>query len=138
MTLIEWRDEFKTGILSADHEHETLIALLNELHARLGASADEAEIEDFLGEVYARIAAHFALEERHMRAARYDDYVEHKRDHDRLLDEIRAIMDRQVEGGYRSTIETLGRELHDWFVVHFSSKDRRLHLLLERPPPTRT
>ena len=73
-----------------------------------------------------------------MRAARYDDYVEHKRDHDRLLDEIRAIMDRQVEGGYRSTIATLGRELHDWFVVHFSSKDRRLHLLLERPPPTRT
>lgn len=130
MALIEWRDEFRTGLASVDHEHESLIELLNELHARLGAKPEPVEIEAFLGEVYARIAAHFALEERQMRVARYDEYADHKRDHDRLLDDIRAIMDRQVAGGYRGYAEELGRELHDWFVEHFRTKDPRLHRVL--------
>ena len=130
MALIEWRDEFRPGLASVDHEHESLIGLLNELHDRLGAAPEPAEIEDFLGEVYARIAAHFALEERQMRTARYDEYAEHKRDHDRLLDEIRAIMDRQAAGGYDDYAQDLGRELRDWFVEHFRTKDPRLHRIL--------
>ncbi len=130
MTLIEWRDEFKTGLASVDHEHEGLIRLLNELHARLGAAPDADEIEAFLGEVYARIAAHFALEERQMRTARYDEYADHKRDHDRLLDDIRTIMDRQVAGGYADYAVDLGRELHEWFAEHFRTKDPRLHRML--------
>jgi len=67
MPLIEWKDEFRTAIASVDHEHEQLIALLNELAERLGAEPSDADIESFLGEVYAKIAAHFALEEATMR-----------------------------------------------------------------------
>lgn len=130
MALIEWRDEFKTGLASVDHEHESLIALLNELHDRLGAAPEREEIERFLGEVYARIAAHFALEEKQMRAARYDEYAAHKEDHDRLLDDIRAIMDRQAAGGYQDYAAELARELRDWFVEHFRTKDPRLHRML--------
>ena len=33
MALIEWRDDFKLGIASVDHEHEEMIRLINEAHA---------------------------------------------------------------------------------------------------------
>ena len=30
MPLIEWRDEFNTGVAEVDHEHQELIALIND------------------------------------------------------------------------------------------------------------
>lgn len=130
MALIEWRDEFKVGVASVDHEHRELIALLNELHAGVEGSADKEPVSRFLGEVYARIAAHFALEEQVMRERRYDQLDDHKADHERLLDEIRDIMDRyEADDGYDYRDE-LSSHLRDWFTGHFKSKDARLHKML--------
>ena len=130
MTLIDWRDEFRTGITAVDFEHESLINLLNELYANLGAHAAKVEVEDFLGEVHAQISAHFALEEKIMRGASYDQYADHKADHDRLLDEIRDIMDRFAAEGYEGYGEDLSTHLREWFINHFKTKDSRLHRML--------
>jgi hemerythrin len=127
MSLIEWREEFRLGVPAIDYEHETLIALLNDLHAGLENERDSLEVSRFLGEVHAKISAHFALEERMMRERGYDQYAEHKADHERLLDEIREIMD-QVEGdGSTSYEEELSGRLAAWFSVHFKTHDARLH-----------
>ena len=132
MPLIEWKDEFRTAIASVDHEHEQLIALLNEIAERLGTEPSDADIESFLGEVYAKIAAHFALEEATMRDLNYDQYADHKADHDRLLDDIRDIMERQLAGAYEGYRDKLTEELGRWFVDHFRAKDPRLHQFVER------
>lgn len=131
MQLIEWMDEFRTGIASVDHEHRALIDLLNELAEQVGANAEHETVQEFLGEVYARIEAHFALEERLMRQIGYHEYVEHKAEHDRLLNEIRDIMDRHLEGGFAHYREELSARLRDWFVTHFKTMDPRLHLVLK-------
>jgi hemerythrin-like metal-binding protein len=129
MTLIAWREEFKTGIPSLDHEHSELIKLLNDLHSNLVVEGDRVTVCDFLGEVYARISAHFALEERIMRERRYDQYQDHKSDHERLLDEIRDIMDG-FESGDADFEQELSSQLETWFSQHFKTKDSRLHRLL--------
>jgi len=90
VVLIAWRPEFETGIPDVDHEHRELVGLINQLHAALEAGASKDEVARFLGEVFARISAHFALEESIMRKHRYDEYAEHKADHEKLLDDIRA------------------------------------------------
>ena len=94
MALVEWKAEYKIGIPAVDYEHRGLIDLINNLHADLSGKPEKAEVLACLGEIYARISAHFALEERVMRERRYDQYADHKEDHERLLDEIRDIMDR--------------------------------------------
>lgn len=131
MVLIKWRDDFKTGIDAVDHEHEQLIALINEAGEAIEVGADRTAIESCLGEIYARISAHFALEEAIMRARRYDQYEDHKADHERLLDQIRDIMDAA-----ELPSERLGRDLAErlqsWFVTHFKTKDPRLHAMLEQ------
>ena len=81
----------------------------------------------FLGEVYARISAHFALEERVMLDRGYDQYTEHKAEHEALLDEIREIMDDHDAGLYDSAFETLAEKLQAWFTEHFRTHDARLH-----------
>jgi hemerythrin len=131
MALIEWRAEFRTGIPSVDHEHAELIRLLNDAHARLARNAGADEIADVLGEILAGTSAHFALEEQIMRERRYDFYAVHKDDHERLLDDIREVMDAQHRGDFAgSAMEQLSHRLDDWFSVHFRTHDARLHRLL--------
>src|SRR5512147_1303305 len=100
MALVEWKEEFKVGIASVDHEHRQLIGLINDLHGSLAGRPTKDAISSVLGEIYAKIAAHFALEERVMRERGYDQYDDHKADHERLLDEIRTIMDRYESDAY--------------------------------------
>jgi len=128
MALIEWREEFSVGVPAVDHEHRELIGLINDTYRALVDQGPETEeaVEDFLGEIYARIAAHFALEERLMREQRYDRYAEHKADHERLLDDIRDIMDEYAEGGEFDR-DAFARRLGEWFTVHFRTQDARLH-----------
>lgn len=123
MAFIGWRKEFETGVAEVDYEHRQLVALINSLAGEVAAGAGKERIREFLGEVFARIAAHFALEELIMRKHGYDGYEAHKAEHETLLDDIHDIMD-EAETGYA---ETLATTVSDWFVGHFKTKDARLH-----------
>lgn len=130
MGLVEWRDDFKTGIASVDHEHFEMIGLINETHAQLSKSASFEEIEECLGEIYAQISAHFALEETVMKLRKYDEFEDHKADHERLLDSLLDIMSSFDAGDFEGMSDELSRCLKDWFVDHFKTKDSRLHHML--------
>jgi hemerythrin len=130
MALIEWRSDFETGIAEVDHEHQELVGLINQLHEEIQGATDEETLRRFLGEVFARISAHFALEETVMRKHRYDEYGAHKAEHEALLDQIRDIMDDFEEGRYGDAGQALASAVRDWFVNHFKTKDARLHRLL--------
>jgi len=130
MALIEWRDEFCTGIEAVDFEHREMISLINEAHDALQRDLSRSDFESFLGEIYARIASHFALEERIMKAHGYDEFEIHKEDHERLLDDIRDIMAEYDAGGYEGMTSELATRLQAWFADHFKTKDARLHRLL--------
>lgn len=127
MPLIIWRKEFETGITEVDHEHRELVDLINRLHEHMASGADPRRVSDFLGEVFAKIAAHFALEESVMRKHAYDEYDAHKMEHEKLLDAIRDIMDAQHEAPSSQNSDRLSSTVRDWFVNHFGSKDARLH-----------
>ena len=126
MSLIEWKDEFSVGVSSVDLEHRELIELINDLHDLMGQGTPEDRVVASLGEIFAVISAHFALEEKFMRDTGYEAFAEHKEDHEALLDELRDIMDRvEDDGSYDEN--RLSRELESWFTEHFRTHDARLH-----------
>lgn len=124
--LIDWKDEFSVGVPSVDYEHQALIELINELYASVKSDDSKSMIIEFLGEVFTKISAHFALEEKVMRERNYDEYEQHKQNHELLLDEIRDIMD-EYEDNQQFEEEELSRRLHNWFTEHFRTYDARLH-----------
>ena len=130
MTVLQWREEFSVGIEEVDHEHRELIELIRSLQQNLQAGAEADEVIDVLGEIYAQIAAHFALEETVMRKYQYDEYLAHKTEHEKLLDDLRDIMDNFEAGESLDYEAALGHAVRDWFVNHFKTKDARLHRLL--------
>jgi len=126
MTLLQWKPAYTLGIPSVDHEHRQLIALINETYEHLEGSADPDAIERCLEDICAGIAAHFALEERHMREAGYAEYAAHKDEHEDLLDQIRDLMDEFAAdpGSGRAALQ---KRLAEWFGGHFATFDARLH-----------
>ena len=131
--LLAWKPEYSLGIPSVDHEHQELFGLINELHASLFEPGSETTAADFLGELFTKISSHFALEERLMRDGGYAGYRDHKSDHERLLDEIRDLMDDYEDGEYVD-LERFAVELERWFSVHFSTHDAALHKWSDAPP----
>jgi hemerythrin len=126
MSLITWKDEFSVGVAAVDLEHRELIELINDLEANMLDQASKDTVVQTLGEIYARISAHFALEEKIMRAAGYGGYAAHKQDHESLLDQLVDIVDSVDEAGSYDRV-ALARGLDSWFSVHFKTHDAKLH-----------
>ncbi len=126
MTYIEWKPEYSVGVASIDEEHREMIDLINATYEKLELNAPAEEIEQFLGDIYAGIAAHFAHEEQIMQKAQYVEYEAHKEDHEDLLDQILNIMDDFVDDQKNGSV-ILQERLSQWFRNHFSTFDARLH-----------
>jgi len=127
MALLAWRPEYTTGIPDIDHEHRELIGwidtLLQDLHL---TNASDERIDQLLGEIHARISAHFALEEKVMQFMDYAGWAEHKADHERLLDELRDIMEQDSpKDQFDAT--GLAAQMTAWFTNHFRTMDAKFH-----------
>ena len=126
MSLLEWKAEYSVGIASMDDEHREMIGMINGVYAQLGASPGKDEIEACHEKIFSTISAHFALEERIMRDSGFEEYKDHKDNHEELLDEIRDLMDEFVADSDKCAT-LLEERLSAWFGNHFASFDARLH-----------
>lgn len=126
MKYLQWRKEFSIGVDSVDFEHQELMDIINMIYAELDNRRDAKQIRQTMGQVHAEISAHFALEERIMCHARYEEFDTHKDDHENLLDQIRTMMDA-IENDTEHALDVLSEALGDWFGSHFVTFDARLH-----------
>lgn len=134
MSLLRWRREFEVGIEEVDHEHRELLELINGLHDMMQAGADYVQVVELIGDIYAQIAAHFALEEKMMRDTHYPSLAEHREDHETLLDDLREFMDEVEEDGSFDSLQ-LSQDLNRWFGDHFQTHDAQLHQSAPKPKP---
>jgi hemerythrin len=122
---LEWRDEYLLGVEELDYEHKDLFNRLNELHDELVRDSNRERVEGCLGEIYARVDAHFALEENFMREKKYSGYEAHKKQHDNFLDELREVSDRLLSSGVDpAERDAMEAKLHSWVLNHFTTTDR--------------
>ena len=133
MPLLRWKDHYSVGNAAVDHEHRELIDLINRLHEEMMKQGAAQRTEAFFGDLFRGISAHFALEERFMREHGYDQFPQHKAEHERLLDEIRDIMDDFRDEPEAGSAE-LAHRLDRWFSHHFETHDSRLHRRLGTHP----
>jgi len=126
MQLLQWKPSFTLGIASVDTEHRDMINTINSVYATLEDEHSALEVDRVLGEIHAQISAHFALEERLMRAVGYAEYAEHKNSHEELLDQIRDLMD-SFSADPVAGRALLQDSLSNWFGLHFATFDARLH-----------
>jgi hemerythrin len=126
MHLLDWKDEYSVGIDAVDHDHKELISLINRLYEQLETPDAGLTVPAFFGDLLKEIGAHFALEEKFMRDHSYARLETHKADHERLLDELRDMMEAFEHAVEVDSVE-LAERLSAWFSRHFRTHDAELH-----------
>jgi hemerythrin len=137
-TLFKWDDSFLIGIEELDHEHKVLIDDINRLHEELARHDEKSVIEKCLGDIYARMQAHFALEEHVMKEHGYKYFDEHKREHDELLDSCTEYMVQFLNDtgvSYSSPIED---NLKHWVINHIVTSDKKMSLMVQEKESFKT
>ena len=130
-TLFKWDDAFLIGIEELDHEHKVLIEDINRLHEELSRHDDKSVIEKCLGDIDARMRAHFALEEHVMKEHAYEYFDEHKREHDELLDTFAEYMLSFLNDTSNSPANTIEGPLKHWVITHILSSDKKMSLMVQ-------
>ncbi len=130
-TLFKWDDSFLIGIEELDHEHKVLIDDINRLHEELVRHDEKSEIEKCLGDICARMQAHFALEEHVMKEHGYKFFDEHKHEHDELLDSyIECMMQFLNDTGFSSS-NPIEDCLKHWVINHIRTSDKKMSLMVQ-------
>jgi len=128
---IKWDDSFLIGIEELDYEHKVLIYDINKLHGELARQDKKSEIEKCLGDIYARMQAHFALEEHVMKEKQYRLYDEHKREHEKLLDGYTEYMMQILNDKIVSFSNPIEDTLRYWVVNHIRNSDKKMSLMVQ-------
>ena len=130
-TLFRWDDSFLIGIKELDHEHKILIEDINKLHEELARSDEKSEIRKSLGDICARMQAHFALEEYVMKEHDYEFFDEHKREHDEFLEDYTEFMIRFLNEPSISLKNLIEECLRQWVVDHIATSDKKMSLIVQ-------
>ncbi|MEE8495677.1 MAG: hemerythrin family protein [Xanthomonadales bacterium] len=128
---IKWDDSFLIGIKELDYEHKALINDINRLHLELARQDQKSEIEKCMGDIYARMQAHFALEEHVMKERRYKFFDEHKREHENLLDSYTEYMMQILNDTVVSCSNPIEDTLKHWVKNHIINSDKKMSLMVQ-------
>ena len=126
MALFEWKDEYLLGLEPLDFEHKDLFACINDLYEQCQRQAEGAEVEDCLGRLHARLAAHFALEESTMLEMKNPHYEAHKAEHDAFLDEVTEVVASFGADPGEKPIDAFAMSVKEWILTHITTTDRQL------------
>jgi hemerythrin len=130
-TLLRWDDSFLIGIDELDYEHKALIDDINRLHEELAGHDEKSEIERCLGDIHARMQAHFALEEHVMKEHGYEFFDEHKREHEALLNSYTEDMTQFLNDTGVSASTPIEDSLKHWVVDHIINSDKKMSLMVQ-------
>ena len=125
-TLVEWDDSFLIGIKELDFEHRSLIEDINRLHKELTEHDEKRNIERCLGDILVRLQAHFALEEHVMKEHEYPYYEEHKREHNKLLDDYTRNINQFLDDSGTEFGHPIEDHLKSWLIGHILNSDKKM------------
>lgn len=121
-TFFVWGPAYSIGLLEIDEQHQTLFGIMNELWTAIIRRAERTEMDHILGELEHYTVSHFAAEEDFMQATSYQQFDEHKAQHQLFIDRISEARAAVARG------ETVGLQLlhflKDWLVGHIQVQDR--------------
>lgn len=128
---MRWNDEYLTFNQAIDEQHQRLFEIINGIYDMLRVGRGNESIAYALTELTEFTRFHFATEEKFMVEADFPGCDHHASEHSRLLDEIRELRHRVLDG---STVVTMNEMsfLKEWLLSHFTGPDRGLAVFLKQ------
>lgn len=127
MALVSWNSSFEIGIEHIDNQHKRIVELLNKLQETLNQGVVGRELGEVLAGLVDYTRTHFADEEEFMRKIEFPEYDHHKKLHDRLTEQVVAILVKLKKGG-NVNVRELMSFLKRWLIEHIVREDKKIAL----------
>ncbi|MCF7821422.1 MAG: bacteriohemerythrin [Mariprofundaceae bacterium] len=120
-----WDDTLSVQIQEIDEDHRRLVELFNILNHSVEEGDASNYIEAVMEELISCTAWHFRHEERLMLKYGYENFEEHKAEHQELIESARELQQKILQGGKPVSNEDV-EFLERWLVGHILSVDMDL------------
>ncbi len=114
----EWRDEFCTGDITVDEQHQYLFKLANQLNV-----TRTSECKPIVTELYQYTKVHFKDEEKIMAEFKYPALEDHKKLHKNLISSLDDLSKKFNES--EESRDELVAIFGNWIINHILNEDLR-------------
>ncbi|HUW54773.1 MAG TPA: bacteriohemerythrin [Rhodanobacter sp.] len=125
MAFFTWSDELSVGNAFIDADHKKLVDMVNKFHDAMSQGKGGAVVGIVLDNLIVYTREHFHREEVAMEKIGYPLFAEHKREHDKLIQEVQDLHASLAAGKTMLTIK-VAKFLKDWLTVHIKETDQLL------------
>lgn len=129
MKELTWGETLSVEIDEIDDDHRRLVELFNILNHAVEDGDSREYIEAVLEELITCTVWHFKHEERLMLKHAYPGYGDHKAEHEDLIDSVKELQQKFLQGGSVLSNEDIDF-LEHWLTGHILSTDKDLGAFL--------
>ena len=122
--MLWWSDSLKTGIESIDNQHKAIFNKADEIF-NLGADVDKDEFKEIISFLMSYTNNHFLEEEELMVTYRYEDLIEHRREHNYFVEEIYKLYIESFKGISLELLIELKILIIEWLANHINVDDKK-------------
>lgn len=127
----KWSPDYSVDIKTIDNQHQELISILNHLFIAVSRRQADKEIAVILDDLVGYTKTHFALEERLMQQADYEDLEAHKLEHKKLLERLDQLTKKFLLEEKPIHFELLSF-LKLWLKEHIKGSDKKYSSALQK------
>jgi len=124
MAMIRWDANLSVGISQIDNEHRKLVDMVNSLHQGVNSGTGKEALGAILNTLISYTKTHFDAEERLMKQHAYPDYLQHKKEHTRLMLDVGEVV-KLYQTGTATLPNNVLQFLVDWLTNHIKAEDKK-------------
>lgn len=124
MAIITWDSSLSVDVSEVDRQHKKLVDLINELHDAMRVGKAKEVMSKVIKELVDYAVQHFSLEEKKMQEYQYENYTQHKVEHDQFVAKAAALQRDFNSGKVTVTLDTM-TFLKDWLTKHIMGTDKK-------------
>jgi hemerythrin len=125
--LIVWNREYSLDVPGIDIQHREIMTLIN--HTISHCTGNPVEEKNYFDKVINTtiqyLSDHFETEERILSKTKYENYEEHKKEHDAFLKKVKVIREDVQEGKKKLNLFEFAVYFKEWVLSHILSYDKR-------------
>ncbi len=124
IVFFKWTPEYSVDVETIDVQHRDLVGILNRLFIAVWKREGDAAIASILDALMVYVRTHFALEERLLQQAKYEDFDAHKLEHEELLEQLDQMYGKHFLEEKAIHFQMLSF-LKTWLKEHIQGGDRK-------------
>jgi hemerythrin-like metal-binding protein len=122
---MEWESRLTIGVKQFDDHHKELIRIISELRESKNNGENHVYLKNLLFELISYTKYHFAAEERMMDKYNYQQFHEHKMEHQKLTEQVEIFLDK-YSAGKGDLDDPVFEFLKKWLFEHILQTDKKM------------